>query len=197
MANSLLDFVMSVVRDPDAAARFAANPDQAIFDANLTNVTSADVNALIPVVSESMSSLSSLSHVAPTAGLDGGIAETTGNVWTSGAATAAFDAFGDHVPAAALDDIHSTASGLDSGLDPGLDYGLITDPDAAAQPGLHELADSGIPDVAGSDDTSLQLDHPVIDEPSAHDLPTAEDWSHSVADIQQLDVDTGGFDIFD
>ncbi|HEX2213723.1 MAG TPA: Rv0340 family IniB-related protein, partial [Mycobacterium sp.] len=86
MANSLLDFVMAVVRDPDTAARFAANPDQAILDANLTNVTSADVNALIPVVSESMSSLS---DAVPAAGLDGGIdggiSEMAGNVWTSGA----------------------------------------------------------------------------------------------------------------
>ena len=54
MANSLLDFVMSLVRDPDAAARFADDPDQAIFDANLTNVTSADVHNLIPVVTESI-----------------------------------------------------------------------------------------------------------------------------------------------
>ena len=30
MANSLLDFVMSLVRDPDAAARYAENPEQAI-----------------------------------------------------------------------------------------------------------------------------------------------------------------------
>jgi hypothetical protein len=29
MANSLLDFVISLVRDPDAAARYAANPGQA------------------------------------------------------------------------------------------------------------------------------------------------------------------------
>ena len=35
MANSLLDFVMSLVRDPDAAAHYAANPAQAIADANL------------------------------------------------------------------------------------------------------------------------------------------------------------------
>ena len=55
MANALLDFVMSVVRDPDAAARYAADPAQAIADANLTDVTSADVNNLIPVVSESLS----------------------------------------------------------------------------------------------------------------------------------------------
>ena len=56
MANSLLDFVMSLVRDPDAAAQYAADPAQAIADANLTDVTSADVNHLIPVVAESLSS---------------------------------------------------------------------------------------------------------------------------------------------
>ena len=56
MANSLLDFVMSLVRDPDAAAQYAANPAQAIADANLTDVTSVDVNNLIPVVAESLSS---------------------------------------------------------------------------------------------------------------------------------------------
>ena len=89
MANSLLDFVMSLVRDPDAAARYAADPTQAIADANLTGVTSADVSNLIPVVSES------LSMGAPTAGAD---AAVDGNVWASGAATAAFDAFGDAVP---------------------------------------------------------------------------------------------------
>lgn len=55
MANSLLDFVISLVRDPDAAARYAANPAQAIADAHLTDVTSADVNNLIPVVTDSLS----------------------------------------------------------------------------------------------------------------------------------------------
>ena len=98
MANSLLDFVMSLVRDPDAAARYAADPTQAIADANLTGVTSADVSNLIPVVSES------LSMGAPTAGAD---AAVDGNVWASGAATAAFDAFGDAVPADGLDDAQS------------------------------------------------------------------------------------------
>ena len=91
MANSLLDFVMSVVRDPDAAAQYAANPAQAIADANLTGVTSADVNHLIPVVAES------LSTAVPSAGFDSFDADA-GNVWASGAATAAFDAFGDHLP---------------------------------------------------------------------------------------------------
>ena len=93
MANSLLDFVMSLVSDPDAAAAYAADPTQAIADANLTDVTSVDVNHLIPVVAES------LSTAVPSTGTDGLVDDPSGNVWTSGAATAAFDAFDDHVPA--------------------------------------------------------------------------------------------------
>ena len=86
MANSLLDFVLSLVRDPDAVARYAADPAGAIADAHLTDVTSADVNNLIPMVTDSMST------AAPALGADG-------NVWTSGAATAAFDAFDAHLSA--------------------------------------------------------------------------------------------------
>nr|WP_090339391.1 IniB N-terminal domain-containing protein [Mycolicibacterium malmesburyense]CRL67669.1 hypothetical protein CPGR_00540 [Mycolicibacterium malmesburyense] len=172
MANELLDFVMSVVRDPDVAARFAADPDQAILDANLTNVTSADVHALIPVVAESVSALPT---TVPATGLDGGIAEAAANVWSSGAATAAFDAFGDHVPAGVIDDV-STA--------------LISDP------AVSELADPDVPGVAAVDDTSLQLDEPVIED-VVDDVPTIDDFSEAVADVQELDVDAGGFDIFD
>jgi len=100
MANELLDFVMSLVRDPDAAARYADNPQQAIADAHLANVTSVDVNNLIPVVSES------LSMAAPAHGVG---APVDGNVWSSGAATAAFDAFSDHPPAPAAVDTHQQA----------------------------------------------------------------------------------------
>ena len=55
MANELLDFVISLVRDPDAAARYAADPGRAIADAHLTGVTSADVNNLLPIMSDSLS----------------------------------------------------------------------------------------------------------------------------------------------
>jgi hypothetical protein len=179
MANSLLDFVMSVVRDPDAAARFAANPDQAILDAHLTNVTSADVNALIPVVSES------LSTAVPMAGHEAGIGEMAGNVWASGAATAAFDAFGDHVPVETIDNVHSTVTDL------------IHDPGVGVQSGLDALSDPGVPDVAGLDDPSLQFDGPVIDDTPVHDTPVVDDWSHPAADADHVDHDPGGFDIFD
>lgn len=96
MANSLLDFVISLVRDPEAAARYAANPAQAIADAQLTDVTSVDVNNLIPMVSDSLS-------MAGTGGAVAGMpAADHGNVWASGAATAAFDAFTPHTPAAVV-----------------------------------------------------------------------------------------------
>jgi hypothetical protein len=178
MANSLLDFVMSLVRDPEAAARYAENPDQAIHDANLMDVTSADVSNLIPVVSES------LSTAVPTAGTDGVIGDMAGNVWASGAATAAFDAFDDHATVAAIDDTPSVVTDL------------VDQPDAALQPGLDVLADAGLPGVADADDTSLQFDAPVIDDVAAEELPAEGDWDDTIAEVQDLDSNASGFDVF-
>jgi hypothetical protein len=179
MANELLDFVMSLVRDPDAAAAYADNPAQAITDAHLTDVTSVDVNNLIPVVSES------LSMGVPTTGADTLVDDHAGNVWTSGAATAAFDAFDDHVPVATVDDVHSVTTEL------------VNDPDAALQSGLEHLGDSGVPDVAPLDDPSLHFDGPVIDDAPAVDTPVEDDWSHSAHEDHQLDAEAPSFDIFD
>jgi hypothetical protein len=181
MANSLLDFVMSLVRDPDAAAAYAADPGQAIADAHLTDVTSVDVNNLIPVVSES------LSMAVPSTGADTVLDDHASNVWASGAATAAFDAFDDHVPAVAVDDVHSVASNI------------VTEPDAGIQSGVDMLAHADIPDVAGVDDPSLHFDGPVIDDASVidvHDTHT-DDWSHSAPEDHHMDADHAGFDIFE
>lgn len=94
MGNSLLDFVMRLVRDPEAAARFAADPTGSLSDAALAGVTPADVHNLLPVVADSIAmstprfpELVSRPDPTPDAGADGR------NVWTSGAATAAFAAF--------------------------------------------------------------------------------------------------------
>lgn len=182
MANSLLDFVMSLVRDPDAAAAYAADPGQAIADANLTDVTSVDVNNLIPVVSESMASMS---MSVPTTGADTVVDDHAGNVWASGAATAAFDAFDDHVPVAVADDVHSVTTEL------------VNDPDTALQSGLDVLADHQVPDVATVDDASLQLDAPVIDDSPVVDTHVQDDWSHTAPDDHHLDAETPSFDIFD
>jgi hypothetical protein len=179
MANSLLDFVMSLVRDPDAAAAYAADPAQAIADAHLTDVTSVDVNNLIPVVSES------LSMAVPSTGADTLVDDHAGNVWTSGAATAAFDAFDDHVPTVVADQAHSVADNV------------VTEPDAGIQSGLDMLAHADVPAVAGADDPSLHFDGPVIDDATTIEAHSVDDWSHAAPEDHHLDVDHAGFDIFD
>ena len=92
MANSLLDFVMALVRDPDAAARYATDPAGALSAAQLPGVTIADVNNLIPVVTDS------LAAATPGFGLLTDVGPATANIWASGAAAAAFDAFDIHMP---------------------------------------------------------------------------------------------------
>lgn len=180
MANTLLDFVMSLVRDPDAAAHYAADPAQALAEANLTDVTSVDVDNLIPVVSESLS----MSGV--TGGLgDPAAADPGGNVWASGAATAAFDAFGDHVPLDAPNDAWDTA------------VGQVID-----QPGsLDHLASSVIDDGGlanqSLDDLSLQLNEPAIEDVPVAEPAAAPDWTQPTVDDQHPTDNGGGFDIFD
>jgi hypothetical protein len=180
MANPLLDFVMSVVRDPDAAAQYAADPAGAIHAANLTDVTSADVNALIPVVSES------LSTAVPTSGAESLIGDAAGNVWSSGAATAAFDAFDDHVSVPAIDDGHSVASNV------------IDEPADSLHAGVDSLHDAGVPMVADIDDPSAQLTSGIIDDaPFVGEIADA-DWHSAVDDAaHHLDAGDTGFDIFD
>jgi hypothetical protein len=181
MANSLLDFVMSVVRDPDAAAHYAANPTQAIADANLTDVTSADVNHLIPVVAES------LSAAVPATGLDSFDTDAGSNVWASGAATAAFDAFGDHLPVQGVDDTHTIVTDVvdthDAPVPTGFDGGDVS-------------GDGGVPSIALADDPSLHFDGPVIDDAPMPDAVSDGDWSHAVVDDHLPQHDDPGFDIF-
>lgn len=84
---------MALVRDPEASARYAADPAGVLADAQLPGVTIADVNNLIPVVTDS------LAAATPRFGATA----DSGNVWTSGAAVAAFDAFDIHLPPAVDD----------------------------------------------------------------------------------------------
>ena len=183
MAHPLLDFVMSLVRDPDAAAQYAADPAGAIHAANLPDVTSADVNALIPVVSES------LSTAMPGTGAESLVGDAAGNIWSSGAATSAFDAFDafdDHLSVPAVDDGHSIASNV------------IEQPSDSLHAGIDALDDAGLPTVADIDDPSTQFTSGIIDDvPAAGDIPDT-DW-HSVVDDAQHHLDTGdtGFDVFD
>jgi hypothetical protein len=167
MANALLDFVLSLVRDPAAAARYAQDPDQAIADANLTDVTPADVDNLIPVVAESLSGGAALS----------GAEAADANVWTTGAATAAFDAFSAAVPLAAVPDVPR-----------------VVEPPVSPMP--QSVADSlvGAPIEAVIEVPTLDpagFDTPV-DYPQAGDLGAAD-----AEFVQDAPLDGGGFDLDD
>jgi hypothetical protein len=163
MANSLLDFVISLVRDPEAAARYAANPAQSIADAHLANVTSADVNNLIPMVSDS------LSMANPGGAVPGASVADHGNVWASGAAAAALEAFSPHTPLAAVHQ-HGPVGGVINqpsapgpGAAPTDPRPLVTEPH---QPSVL-LTGAEVPD-ATVDHSVFPTDHPA-------------GWDHSVA----------------
>lgn len=162
MANSLLDFVISLVRDPEVAARYAANPAQALADAHLTGVTSVDVNNLIPMVSDS------LSMAGPVAGMTGAPVADHGNVWASGAATAAFDAFTPHTPVTPAVQ-HSAISGVinQPSPNPASDVPAHPQPAVFGHPAPSELVNG----VGMSDPT---FDHGGF---PAHDPAV---WDHSV-----------------
>ena len=176
MANSLLDFVISLVRDPEAAARYAANPAQALADAHLTNVTSADVNNLIPMVSDS------LSMGGPAAAAMGGQIADHGNVWASGAATAALDAFSPHAPAPVVQQ-HPVGGVIGQPAAPG--FGDVpSDPHPVwvepHQPSVL-LTGTEVPDVT--------VDHSVFpaDDPGI--------WDHPVIHPHTVETDHHGFGI--
>ena len=178
MANSLLDFVMSLVRDPDAAARYAADPAGAIADAHLTDVTSADVNNLIPMVADSLSGPISAGGFGPSAGAGG-----DGNVWASGAATAAFDAFDAHVPAATVSHVQSVIT--DAAQHADLNPASITDP-GTLDVSLPD-ASTQVTDVGFEHDTAVDTGTDWVDHTT---------WDHTHVDDSHGAADHAGFDLF-
>lgn len=175
MANSLLDFVISLVRDPEAAARYAADPAQAIADAHLTNVTSVDVNNLIPVVSDSLSMAGSAGATAGTqiAG--------HGNVWASGAAAAALDAFSLHTPAPAFQQHSPVSHVINEPVLPGAGE-MPTDPHPV---GIEPHEPSVL--LSGADLPDSTFDHGGVpaDDPAI--------WDHPIIHPHTVDPDHHGF----
>jgi hypothetical protein len=179
MANELLDFVMALVRDPDAAARYAADPSAAIADAHLTNVTSVDVNNLIPVVSDS------LSMAAP---VIGGVDAGSGNVWTSGAATAAFDAFTPHLSDQASAAAHDLSGGV-------INTSALNAVDTSAVPAVDVAQFSDVIDDH-SPTAYDAINEFATDGPDAWDEGVA-DLHHEISDGgQDHGTDHSGFDTF-
>ncbi len=52
IAEALIEFILSLLRDPRAAAEFEADPDRALARAGLADVCAADVRSVMPVVVE-------------------------------------------------------------------------------------------------------------------------------------------------
>jgi hypothetical protein len=52
LTSTLLDFILSLLRDPEAAQSFSDHPEQALSDAGLGDVCGADVQALMPMLSD-------------------------------------------------------------------------------------------------------------------------------------------------
>ncbi len=179
MANSLVDFVVSLVRDPAVAAAYDADPAQALADAHLADVSVADVQNLLPVVSESLS-MSAPVHSWDAFGaersIDTGI--DTANVWSSGAATAAFDAFGDHVPTtgAVIDTDHSVPAIVDH-LDEPLDLASTAD-------SLSDVPSVQLDDVGAE---HLALAEPVVQEHWTNDAGDLGDV-HPVDHLPDIDL---------
>lgn len=173
MGNSLLDFVMSLVRDPQAAAQYAADPSGVLAAAGLPGVTITDVQNLIPVVADSLA----------TATPSFGDVFDAANVWTSGAAAAALDAF--HVPHPAPV-VHDPL--------PQVAVAPIDAP--VVDSGTYPAVDAPIVDPTPALDPAAALDHPLPD-------PAATDWTHDggrhqTHDLQpdHLPADHPGFDLF-
>lgn len=163
MGVSLLDFVMALVRDPDAAARYAADPAAALHAAGLAGVTSADVDNLLPVVTDSLAMSSP--------DFSGRSDLNDASVWASGAAAVAFEAFGavaPTAPAVPTAIIVPPAGPPDPGSDP--DRAGLTFPDRrpADPPGTVELG-TGMNDALGWDS------HPDVPVDSDTDVPVDSD----------------------
>lgn len=52
IADALIEFILSLLRDPAEAAKFAADPERSLQRAGLQNVCADDVRAVMPVVVE-------------------------------------------------------------------------------------------------------------------------------------------------
>ena len=163
MGNSLLDFVMALVRDPDAAARYASDPAGVLADAQLPGVTMADVNNLIPVVTDSLA----------TATPGFGTPVDNVNVWTSGAAAAAFDAFDIHIPPA------------DLAQHPAPPAVSVQTPEAP-----YEHYADGIPADLPTGEAPATIVDPTADQPVD---PVTQDWAPQP---DHHPGDPSGFDLF-
>lgn len=65
-ATSLMDFILNLLKDPQAQADFHASPEQVLAANGLTGVSAADIRDALPLVTDNRSvELASASHAVP------------------------------------------------------------------------------------------------------------------------------------
>lgn len=66
MANALIDFILSLLRDPDAAAAFDGQPEATLADAGLSGVSYDDVCSVMPLIYDNPQVVQRASDTSPT-----------------------------------------------------------------------------------------------------------------------------------
>jgi hypothetical protein len=123
VASSLLDFILNLLKDPEAAQAFMDDPQAALEDAGLEDITSVDLDDIMPVVLDqsSVEVDSSSSKTYDTGG-------NTGGATLSGSSTASHSAGGASTSAAPVvvgSSGGSGSSGAGSDLDATDDDGVV------------------------------------------------------------------------
>ncbi|MET8832626.1 IniB N-terminal domain-containing protein [Micromonospora sp. NPDC004540] len=160
--QTLHDFVLNLLTDPDARSAFDLDPEGALQAAGLTDVTAADVQDVVPLVVDYAPGAAGLAPVAPVAGqlgLDPLAGDATDVVSQLQAVPHQIGVNSSHsgvdVSAGALGAIAVDPAGLYAGasLVPGIGLGIGPGGLGTDLTGVHDVADTLDSDVVGAVDT--------------------------------------------
>ncbi|MEU0153437.1 IniB N-terminal domain-containing protein [Micromonospora fulviviridis] len=166
--QTLHDFVLNLLTDPDARSAFDLDPEGALQAAGLTDVTAADVQDVVPLVVDYAPGAAGLAPVAPVAGqlgLDPLASDATDVVGQLQAVPHQISVNSSHsgvdVSAGALGAIAVDPAGLYAGaaLVPGIGLGIGPGGLGTDLTGVHDVANTLDSDVVGAVDTGAD---PVV-----------------------------------
>lgn len=157
--QTLHDFVLNLLTDPDARSAFDLDPEGALQAAGLTDVTAADVQDVVPLVVDYAPGAAGLAPVAPVAGqlgLDPLTSDVTDVVGQVQAAPHQIGVSSTHsgvdVSAGALGALAVDPAGLYAGvtLAPGIGLGVGPGGLGTDLTAVHDVADTLDSDVVGT-----------------------------------------------
>ncbi|MFG3600478.1 IniB N-terminal domain-containing protein [Micromonospora chersina] len=166
--QTLHDFVLNLLTDPDARSAFDLDPEGALQAAGLTDVTAADVQDVVPLVVDYAPGAAGLAPVAPVVGqlgLDPLTSDVTDVVGQVQAVPYQVGVSSSHsgvdVSAGALGAIAVDPAGLYAGaaLVPGIGLGVGPGGLGTDLTGVHDVADTLDSDVVGTVDSAVD---PVV-----------------------------------